>query len=346
MQCGGSVNCPTELQNTSLCGDRKVPRVSSYWSISMVCLGMPGCSELVSSGLADLQLQCHVKRVPRYACHSFKSRTAAQANMPESSNFSIYTTICIPQAAYTAPKCDIAPVMCSTGHASTQHLAASATTPTTGSASPPLRRGMCPCHSPPWLPRCPLQHQQASSLNKASNQSVMMKFTWTRADVHMVLRQRLAWISRLSASACVCLLWVIVSVTATIFHVASCCTKGIAGKRGQGMFACGGSHVERPVNASTACRWCPAAVKPCTAQYYQAGNRGVVMPAGAVVVHAGSSAPGLAAPRPSMQTVTEDNPPMQVDTLYIYQTRDCRQADECPGPAAFWVDSTSTNWQG
>ena len=68
-------------------------------------------------------------------------------------------------------------------------------------------------------------------------------------------------------------------------------------------------------------------------------------------MHAGPSAPRLAAPAPGMQTMTVDSPPMQVNNLYICDCistcvtghRDCRRANIFPGPAAFCVDFTSTN---
>ena len=30
MQCGGTINCPAEIQDTSLCGDRKVARTLTH----------------------------------------------------------------------------------------------------------------------------------------------------------------------------------------------------------------------------------------------------------------------------------------------------------------------------
>ena len=61
MQCGGSVNCPIGLQNTSLCGDRKVPRILSQWEH---LIGAWVCLDAVSLSVLELQI-CNCKAMLR-----------------------------------------------------------------------------------------------------------------------------------------------------------------------------------------------------------------------------------------------------------------------------------------
>ena len=57
-------------------------------------------------------------------------------------------------------------------------------------------------------------------------------------------------------------------------------------------------------------------------------------------MHAGSFAPRLAAPPPSVQTVMDNSPPVQVNILI--STGQSRRAQGCPRQAAFCVESMST----
>ena len=173
MQCGGSINCPIQLQNTSLCGDRKVSRIHRTGT----SISLPGnpCMQRAFQ-------PCSCNAMSPQTCEecscSFRASEGASVCLPQPqvlhgcpSQHAIFRPfVCSHNHVhffcfFSALECNTIPVMCSIGHASTQHLAANATTPTTGSASPRLLVGTCHCHSPQCLPWCPLHHHQASCFN-------------------------------------------------------------------------------------------------------------------------------------------------------------------------------------